>query len=300
MTTVGVIGLGQMGGGMARAFAEQGRSLHVYDVRRDAADALNEFDNVHVASSAREVGANADVVVVSVYSAADSVAALLDPESGALGGQEPGKITIDMTTTTLDATLEVEAAYNAKGVGFLAAPVSGRPPHMTIMAGGDRSVFDRSEGVLAEIGDRSIFLGTPGAACIAKHINQFLTWSNFLIACEGVVAGAQAGIPLDGLAEVLVGGSGNSMALGFALAEVTDRQPPVTPASLGLVAKDVKLAAANLARVGIESPMFAHAVDVYTDADKSVGHEPFPVLLRVLAEHYGLDPQLMVPTTESP
>ena len=293
---VGVVGLGQMGGLMARALAERGWAVDVYDVFPEAIERMADVANIHPAGSAREVGERADVVLTSVYSPDDVESALIDPAAGVLAGQQPGKIAIDTSTNSLDCTAKVAAAYEAKGVAFLAAPVSGRAPHLTMMVGGDRAAYDRSAEVLAGISDRTIFLGEATAACMAKHINQYLTYTNFLVASEGLVAGAKAGIPLDALATVLEGGSGNSFMLPFALMGAIDRIPPVSPAALRMVAKDVRLAASNLERVGVASELLALANRTYAAAEAAVGTEPFPVMVRVLAEHYGLDSHFQPPS----
>lgn len=291
----GVVGLGQMGGLMARALAEAGWAVDVFDVFPEAIERMAGVAGIHPAGSAREVGERADVVLTSVYSPDDVESALLDPEGGVLAGQKPGKIAIDTSTNSLDCTTKVVAAYEAKGVDFLASPVSGRAPHLTMMVGGDRTAYERSSEVLGAISDRTIFLGPATAACMAKHINQYLTYANFLVASEGLVAGARAGIPLEALAAVLEGGSGNSFMLPFALMGAIDRTPPVSPAALRMVAKDVRLAAANLARVGVASPILALANQTYDDAEGAVGGEPFPIMVRVLAEHYGLDSHFQLP-----
>jgi 3-hydroxyisobutyrate dehydrogenase len=287
---VGVVGLGQMGSLMARSLAARGWSVDVYDVFPEAVERMAGLDNIDPAGSASEVGERSDVVLTSVYSPDDVEFALLDPEAGVLAGQQPGKIAIDTSTNSLECTAKVVAAYEAKGVAFLAAPVSGRAPHLTMMVGGDRAAYDGCVAVLAGISDRTIFLGDATAACMAKHINQFLTYVNFLVASEGLVAGAKAGIPLEALATVLEGGSGNSFMLPFALMGAIDRIPPVSPAALRMVAKDVRLAAASLKRIGVPSQVLALVNQAYDAAEGAFGAEPFPVMVRVTGDHYGLDP----------
>lgn len=288
---IGVVGLGVMGGGMAVALADRGRSLSVFDVSPGAADAVAaEAGQLRTLDSARSVAEKSDLVITCVYGPLDAEAALLDPETGVVAGLQPGAICIDCTTNTLDITERIEYACNAKGARFLASPVTGRPPRMTMMMGGDRSAFDDAQEALADIATKTVFLGTAAAACVAKHINQYLAYANMLIACEGLVAAAKAGVPLDELAAVLEGGSCNSAMLPFALSEALKRDAPIAPAALRLVAKDVRLSRQSLDALGVTSGVLARVDEMYATAEMTLAQEPFPVLLQSVARHYGVDP----------
>ena len=282
MERVGLIGLGQMGSAMARAFADGGREVYAFDVRPDVVAEAAAEGLVTAAASAREVGEAADTVVVAVYSPHDAHAAML-ADDGVLAGQTSGKVTVDTTTNSVDVTRQLVAAYTEQGVDFLTSPVTGRPPHMTMMMGGERGVFDRVTDLLGDVADRTIFVGSWEAACIAKHVNQFLTYLNFVVACEGLVAAQRAGISTDELCNVLETGSGNSLMLKFAISEVTEREPPVVPAALRLVAKDIRLARESLERVGLDSELLRTANAMYDRAEQAIGEQRFPALLGHLA-----------------
>lgn len=282
MQRVGLIGLGQMGSAMARAFADGGRAVYAFDVRPDVVAQAAAEGLVTAAASAREVGEAADTVVVAVYSPHDAHTAML-ADDGVLAGQTSGKVTVDTTTNSVDVTRQLVSAYAGRGVDFLTSPVTGRPPHMTMMMGGDRVVFDRVADLLDDVADRTIFVGSWEAACITKHVNQFLTYLNFAVACEGLVAAQRAGISTEELCNVLETGSGNSLMLKFAVAEVTDREPPVVPAALRLVAKDIRLARESLERVGLDSELLRAANAMYDRAEQAIGEQRFPALLGYLA-----------------
>lgn len=296
---VGVVGLGVMGGGMAVALASGGggREVNVFDVRPGAADALSPTaGSLKSCSSAREVAEASDVVITCVYSPSDAEAALLDPSVGVVAGLQPGAICIDTTTNTLDVIGRIEQACQDKGARFLASPVTGRPPRMTMMIGGDRGAFDEAREVLSDIGTKLVFLGTAQAACVAKHVNQYLTYASVLVASEGLVAAAKAGVPLAELADVLEGGSGNSFMLGFVLSEALEgREPPVVPAALRLVAKDVRLANETFSSMGFSSDVLGRINDSYASAEETIAGQPFPELLRKVAERYGVDPDAAFP-----
>src|SRR5581483_395020 len=235
-------------------------------------------------------------VITCVYSPSDAEAALLDPSVGVIAGLQPGAICIDTTTNTLEVIGKAAQACQAKGARFLASPVTGRPPRMTMMIGGDRSAFDDAREVLGDIGTKLVFLGTAQAACVAKHVNQYLTYASVLVACEGFAVAAKAGVPLSELADVLLGGSGNSAMLGFVLSEaLEDREAPGRPAALRLVAKDVRLAHETFSAMGFSSNVLARINEAYVSAEETVADQPFPVLLRNVAQRYGVDPDAAFP-----
>lgn len=238
--------------------------------------------------TAREVAENSDLVITCVYSPTDAEAALLDDEAGVIAGLAPGTICVDATTNVLDVIQRAEAACLARGARFLASPVTGRPPRMTMMMGGNQSAYDEALPLLREIALNPAFLGTAEAACMAKHVNQYITYANVLVACEGMAAAAKAGVPLEALAQVLENGSANSFMLRFVLSEVVGREPPVVPAALRLVAKDVRLSRQSFDAIGVPSALLAMANDMYDEAEASRAEEAFPTLFRAVAEHYGV------------
>lgn len=288
---IGVVGLGVMGGSMAVHLAAmgEGRAVNVFDVRPDVAGALSPpSGSLTPCSNAREVGERSDLVITCVYSPSDAETALLDPLSGVVAGLKTGSICIDTTTSTPELASLTRARCAEKGVRFLASPVTGRPPRMTMMIGGDASAFEAAKPILAGIAANLVFLGTVEAACMAKHVNQYITYANVLIACEGMATATKAGVPLEAFARVLQNGSANSSMLSFVLAEMLDQDPPIVPAPLRLVAKDVRLARASFDALGVHSAILGHVDETYGSAERGLEDEPFPSICQVVAERYGV------------
>src|SRR5207302_4727480 len=89
------------------------------------------------------------------------------------------------------------------GVTFLDAPVSGRPPNMTVMVGGDEADFTRCRPLFEAIARNVFHVGASGAGCAAKLVTQYLGYTNFIAALEGLLIGAKAGIDLGVLAQIV-------------------------------------------------------------------------------------------------
>ena len=131
---LGFIGTGTMGNPMARCLIEAGHHLTVHDVRREATTNLCEM-GAQWADNPRAVAEQSEVVFTSLPGPAQMKSVLLDPVLGVLAGLSPGNGYIDMTTNSPTVFRGVAEECKARGVEVLDAPVSGRPPSMTIWPG---------------------------------------------------------------------------------------------------------------------------------------------------------------------
>jgi 3-hydroxyisobutyrate dehydrogenase-like beta-hydroxyacid dehydrogenase len=202
---------------------------------------------------------------------------------------QQGGAYIDMTTNAPAVARRVAEACRARGVEMLDAPVSGRPPTMTVMVGGDDAVFIKYRPLLAAMAGNIFYVGGAGAGCTAKLVTQYLGYTNFVAALEGMLIGAKAGIDLATLAQIVPVSAGASRTF--------DNIPrSVLPGSftaggtLDIVAKDLQLAC-DLAR-DLAAPahlgLLAH--DVLSRAQaKGWGQEGFPVAARILEEMAGTE-----------
>jgi 3-hydroxyisobutyrate dehydrogenase-like beta-hydroxyacid dehydrogenase len=165
---------------------------------------------------------------------------------------------------------------------MLDAPVSGRPPTMTVMVGGDEAIFARNRPLLAAMAGNIFYVGGPGAGCTAKLITQYLGYTNFVAALEGMLIGAKAGIDLGVLAQIVPVSAGASRTF--------DNIPrSVLPGSfaaggtLDIVAKDLDLACGLAREVGAPAHLGLLAHDVLSRAQaQGWGQEGFPVAARIL------------------
>src|SRR5207247_6243305 len=114
-------------------------------------------------------------------------AATLDPTTGLLAGLPGGGAYIDLTTNAPGTIRRLAAACGERGIAFLDAPVSGRPPNMTVMVGGDAGAFARCRPLFEAIAKNVFHVGPNGAGCAAQLVTQYLRFTHFFAAHDGLV-----------------------------------------------------------------------------------------------------------------
>jgi len=285
---LGFIGTGTMGQPMARCLLQAGHQVTVYDLRRDATTALCEA-GAHWADTPRAVAAASEVVFTSLPGPAEVEKGVLDAETGILAGLKPGSAFIDMTTNTPGVVRRIAEACRAQGVAMLDAPVSGRPPGMTIMVGGEATTFTTYQPLLACMGRHIFYVGETGAGCIAKLVTQYLGYANFITALEGLLIGAKAGIDLGILAQIVPVSAGASRTFDNIPRSVFSGEF-TAGGTLDIVAKDVHLACELAREVGAPAYIGLLADDALQRAQaQGWGQRGFPIVARILEAMAGVE-----------
>ena len=285
---LGFVGTGTMGSPMALCLIEAGHELTVYDVR-PAATAPLVAHGAHNAGSPGEVAGRCEVVFTSLPGPSEVEHAVLDSSNGILSGLAPGGGYIDMTTNAPGVVRRIAEVCRARGVEMLDAPVSGRPPAMTVMAGGAASVFVKYRPLLAAMAGNIFHVGESGAGCVAKLVTQYLGYTNFVAAIEGMLIGAKAGIDLAQLARIVPLSAGASRTFDNIPRSVLTGAF-TAGGTLDIVAKDLALAC-DLARE-IAAPaqlgLLAHDV-LHRGQAQGWGQEGFPVAAKILEAMAGCE-----------
>lgn len=290
----GFIGTGTMGNPMARCLLEAGHTLTVYDVRREATANLCE-SGARWADHPRAVAERSDVVFTSLPGPTEVEQVVLDPTTGVLAGLRSGGAYIDMTTNAPRVARRLAEACRAREVEVLDAPVSGRPPGMTIMVGGDAATFARYRPLLACIGRNIFHVGGTGTGCIAKLVTQYLGYTNFIAALEGLLIGARAGIDLGVLAQIVPVSAGASRTFDNIPRAVFSGEF-TSGGTLDIVAKDVHLACELAREVGAPAHLGLLADDIYARAQaQGWGQRGFPIAARVLEAMAGIELRASAP-----
>ena len=213
---VGFIGLGIMGKPMARNLIKAGHNLVVHDVAPQAfADMA--ASGAAQGASAREVAARSEVTITMVPDGPEVEAAILGP-SGALEGAAPGSVLVDMSLISPLVAQKVGAACEARGVGFLDAPVSGGEPKaidgtLAIMVGGRQETFDRVLPLFQAMGSSATLTGPVGAGNVTKLANQIMVAVNIAGMGEALVLATKAGLDPDVVFNAVKGGLAGSAVL---------------------------------------------------------------------------------------
>ena len=292
---LGFVGTGTMGAPMAGCLIDAGHQLTVYDIRPDATAALCAR-GARSAEDPAAVARSSEVVFTSLPGPAEVENAALHPESGILAALQRGGVYIDMTTNAPAVARRVAEACRAQGVDMLDAPVSGRPPTMTVMVGGGEAVFARCRPLFAAMAGNIFYVGGAGAGCTAKLVTQYLGYTNFIAALEGMLIGAKAGIDLGVLAQIVPVSAGASRTFDNIPRSVL---PGTFTAggTLDIVAKDLQLARDLAREVGAPAHLGLLAHDVLSRAQaQGWGQEGFPIAARILEAMAGAE--LRAPTVD--
>jgi 3-hydroxyisobutyrate dehydrogenase len=270
MTRIGFVGLGNMGGPMARNLAAAGHEVKVFDLVPELAAAVT---GGQPQLSAADCASDVDIFV-SMLPAGRHVAALYLGDDGIIARAAPGTLLIDCSTIDPGTARGVADAARQRGLELLDAPVSGgtagaEAGTLTFIVGGSPEGLERARP-LFEIMGRTVFhAGGSGAGQIAKICNNMLLAVLMAGTAEALALGVNNGLDPATLSEIMKQSSGGNWALN-----VYNPYPGVmdgVPASRGyqggflvdLMNKDLGLAMETAEAAGSSVPMGALAKNLY-------------------------------------
>ena len=222
--TVGVIGLGAMGAGIAQTLRHNGFAVHVCDVRYEAALAFAAEGGTAWRTPA-EVAAQVQVLVSVVVNAAQTEQVLFG-DGGAAAALQPGSAFVMCSTVDPNWSIALEARLQALGLHYVDAPISGGAAkaasgQMTMMTSATpeayavaNPVLDAMAGKVYRLGDRA------GAGSKVKIINQLLAGVHIAVAAEAMALGIREGVEPAALYEVITHSAGNSWMFENRMAHV--------------------------------------------------------------------------------
>lgn len=213
---VGFIGLGAMGGPMARNVIKAGFAVTVWARRPEAAVAWRDAGALW-ADAPAELASASDVVVLSVTNSPD-VQELVTGSNGILPGAHTGLTIVDTSTIAPAVSRSLAEKAAEQGVLMLDAPVSGgtmgaEAGTLTIMAAGDRAGYDHALPVLQAMGKNIFHVGPAGAGQVIKLVNNVLVGIIAAATAEAFVLGAKAGADVQTMADVVGASAGASWQL---------------------------------------------------------------------------------------
>lgn len=223
-STVGIVGLGAMGAGIARTLRNNGFDVQVCDVRHEAAVAFAAEGGTAWKTPA-EVAAAAQVVVSVVVNAAQTEAVLFG-DGGAASAMKAGSTFVMCSTVDPNWSIALEARLNAAGVHYIDAPISGGAAkaasgQMTMMTSAKPEAYAAADAVLNAMAGKVYRLGDQaGAGSKVKIINQLLAGVHIAVAAEAMALGLREGVAADALYEVITNSAGNSWMFENRMAHV--------------------------------------------------------------------------------
>jgi 3-hydroxyisobutyrate dehydrogenase-like beta-hydroxyacid dehydrogenase len=215
MARLGYVGLGIMGGPMARHLATAGHEVTVYNRTTAKADAWVGQHGGSSALTPREVATDSDIVLMCVGNDND-VRSVVFGADGILAGLKSNGVLVDHTTASATIAREIAGACAKQGCGFVDAPVSGGQAgaengQLTIMCGSnDPATFDAIEPIIAAYAKRSKLLGTAGSGQLAKMVNQICIAGIAQGLSEALNFAMRAGLDPDDVVDVISKGAAQS------------------------------------------------------------------------------------------
>ena len=269
ISTAGVVGLGNMGSGMAATLVRAGFQVLGFDLDQ-ARGAAAEAAGVAVQDSAAAVLRGADAVVFSLPAAKDVEAVATAPD-GLPARRDRKVVVIDTSTSDPGTSRRLAARLADAGHGFLDAPVSGGPSGaaagtLTMMIGGSAEDLALVRPVIDALTGTAVHVGPSGAGNVAKLVNNLLVAAHLITAREAMRLSEAAGLPAADALRVVNAATGRSA--------VTEVMYPrwILPGSFdsgfsaGLMRKDVRLAMDLAAAVGQDLSVSALIARLWQDA----------------------------------
>ncbi len=214
MAKLAFLGLGVMGGPMAGHLAAKGHAVTVYNRSADKAQAWAQTHSGTVAATPAQAAQGADFVLACVGNDDDLRSVCLG-DSGAFAGMKAGSVFIDHTTVSDTVTRELAGLAQARGIGFVDAPVSGgqagaQNGQLSIMCGGTEGEYARAEPIMAAYARICRHLGPSGAGQLAKMMNQICIAGLMQGLSEALAFGMKAGLDGAAVVEVISQGAAGS------------------------------------------------------------------------------------------
>ena len=224
---IGFIGLGRMGYGMARNLLQARVPLCIYDARREPMDGLAEQGATRAADPA-ELADRAGMLFICVPSETESEAVLFG-ERGVTEGRTTGLAVVDTTTMNRGAALQLAARAERAGLGYCDCPISGLPVRadngtLTMMFGGDPTVFGDVKPYLDIMGEFVVHCGEVGAGQLMKAVNNVIYDVNIAAVCEVLPLAVKAGLDPETVATVVTTASARSFASEYFVPRILDRR----------------------------------------------------------------------------
>jgi 3-hydroxyisobutyrate dehydrogenase-like beta-hydroxyacid dehydrogenase len=291
MDRIGFLGLGTMGGPMARNILRKGYQVKGFDLNRHAVDA-HVAAGGEAATSLADLAEGCDVVITMLPDGPDVERAVLG-EGGLVHAMRPGSVLIDMSTIDPAVTRRVGQALAEKGIAMVDSPVGKTQDHaiagtLTLMVGGDPAIVERVRPILACMGADFFYCGGLGMGEALKLTNNFLAATILSATSEALVMGTKAGLSLELMTEVMR----TTMAWNNQLAVALPKKGLAGDFSPGFMVKlgekDQRLAIGMAKALGVDTPVGAAAHAVLAEAKTSFADLDVTSVLRLREEQAGV------------
>ncbi len=287
--TVGFIGLGRMGSGMARNLLKAGVPLVVWDVLPESVQAV-VAEGAAAASDPAALAEGAELIFLCVPSDKEAEAVLFGERGLVEGGKAPS--VVDTTTMNHQAARRLAQRAREARTAYADCPVSGMPLRaergtLTMMFGGAAELFTLSKPYLDVMGEHIVHCGDVGMGQLMKAVNNIVYDVNIAAFCEILPFAVKAGLRPAQLAEVLTTGNARSFAGEHFVPRIMERRFE-GDFSLRAAYKDIVNIQEAAAQLDASLPLVEAMVKTYRAAiEMGFGDEPKSAMVKVYEERMG-------------
>ncbi len=269
---IGFIGIGNMGGPMARNLIAAGHQVAVFDLSPDAIAALVDA-GATAAGSPVDAASGVDAVI-SMLPAGRHVREVYCGDGGIIAAAGAGALLIDCSTIDVVSARAVAEEASKRGLFVLDAPVSGgvagaEAAALTFMVGGDAAAFARAEPILSTMGKKIVHAGASGNGQVAKICNNMILGVSMIALGEAFTLGEKLGLEPQTLFDISSNASGSCWAMLNHLpvpgiVETAAANRDFKPGfAVDMMLKDLRLAQQAAQDVGAATPMGAEAAALF-------------------------------------
>jgi len=258
---VGFIGIGNMGWPMAANVAKAGHELTVFDIDSQQSTRFASEHGARAATSLAEIAQN-EATITMLPTGPIVRQVLLEQESGAFAKNlRPGTLVIDMSSSEPVGTRELGKALERDGAVLIDAPVSGAVPRaktgtLAIMIGGnDKAAIERVKPLLLSMGKQLFETGSLGTGHAMKALNNYIAAAGFTAVAEALLIGERFGLNQETMVDILNASTGRNFSTEMMIKEQVLGGKFATGFALGLMAKDVRIAADLGEAVKLDAPL---------------------------------------------
>lgn len=288
--TVGFIGLGRMGFGMASNLLRAGISLTVFDARSQPMQILAE-QGASPATDPADLASNVRFLFLCLPSETE-VDNVLFGNQGVVTKAGNGLTVVDTTTMNYQSALELAERSDQAGLSYGDCPISGMPFRaengtLTMMFGGSSEMFAEVQPYLDFMGEFIVHCGEIGMGQLMKAVNNIIYNVNIAAICEVMPLAVRAGLGADTLEQVLTTASSRSFASEYFVPRILDRKFD-GDFSLQAALKDIVNIQQAAARFQVSMPVVDAMVSTYQAAiDMGYGGQPKSAMVKVYEQRLG-------------
>lgn len=271
--TIGIVGLGRMGNGMAQSLLRNGFKVFGTDIGEAQRQAAREI-GVNVVADIKALCVESSVIILSLPMA-KHVQAVVKGKGGIIDCAQPKTLVIDTSTSEPEVTRALSIELDQLGHQLLDCPVSGGPAGaeagtMVMVVGGEVSSLERAQLYLDALSSKVVYMGKSGNGHAAKLINNLLCAAHLVTTAEAVALGIKAGLDPADLIAGLNAGSGRS-----AISEVNFPRWILNKSfnsgfTMQLMRKDVRLAKNMIGEMGLELPMAKQVAEIWAQSEENI------------------------------